>query len=155
MIAQALPHIVLRKAVAGDVDAIVAIEQEQFTNPWKRTSFTSELNHDIAFFYVALDGDTGNIAGYILFWVIGDTIELHNIAVSSLYKKRGVGKKMMLFMLEKAKQKKSSEIFLEVRASNTEAIQFYHAFNFQVVSTRKNYYALPTEDAVIYRLVLS
>lgn len=154
MTALCSPQVVIRKTVAPDIDAILKIEGEQFANPWKRKDFTPELNHDIAYFYVAEDQDTGAIAGYIIFWVIEEMIELHNIAVSGVYKKKGIGKKLMLFMLEKATQCDVKEIFLEVRKSNTEAILFYEAFHFELVSIRKSYYSEPTEDGMIYKRIM-
>jgi [ribosomal protein S18]-alanine N-acetyltransferase len=149
------PRVVIRKTVAQDIKTILEIEKEQFANPWKQKDFTPELNHDIAYFYVAEDGDTGVIAGYIIFWVIEDMIELHNIAVAARYKKKGIGKKLMLFLLETARQQAVKDVFLEVRQSNIEAIRFYEAFHFQFVSIRKNYYSEPTEDAVIYKFIVS
>ena len=137
-----------------DINGILEIENHQFTHPWQRKQFTPELTHDIAYFYVAQENTTGTLAGYIIFWVIQDMIELHNIAVSAQFKKKGIGKKLMHFMLETAQQQKVKEIFLEVRQSNTEAIPFYEAFHFSVVATRQNYYTEPTEDAIIYKLEL-
>jgi [ribosomal protein S18]-alanine N-acetyltransferase len=142
----------IRKTKAKDIPAIVAIENQQFPHPWKENQFTSELDHNIAFFYAAEDTVSLQIIGYIIFWVIEDMIELHNIAVSGEHKKKGIGKQLLLFMLEKATEKKVSEIFLEVRQSNSEAISFYEAFKFKKIAVRKQYYDNPCEDAAIFKL---
>jgi ribosomal-protein-alanine N-acetyltransferase len=141
-----------RKAKEKDIPAIKGIEDQQFLHPWKRNQFETELDHSIAFFYVAEEVSTGTIAGYIIFWLIEDTIELHNIAVSAQFKKKGIGKQLLGFMLEIAHQKNAREIFLEVRQSNREAIGFYEAFDFKQIAVRKDYYNNPREDAVIYKL---
>ena len=78
-------------------------------------------------------------------------MELHKIVVAENYKRKGIGNKLFLFMLEIAKQKKVKEIFLEVRKSNTEAIKFYESFHFELADIRKDYYRDPMEDALIYR----
>jgi len=45
------------------------------------------------------------------------------------------------------------DIFLEVRKSNTAAIEFYESFHFELVGIRKAYYQDPVEDALVYRSV--
>jgi len=142
----------IRKAEANDIDAIAGIEQQRFPHPWKKSYLMDELSHDISYFYVAEDVVDSQVAGYIIFWIIEDLLELHKIVSAENYKKKGIGKKLFLFMVEVARQKKVKEVFLEVRKSNTEAIQFYEAFHFRLTGTRKDYYQDPTEDALIYRL---
>jgi len=145
-----LPQINIRKAHPGDINSIITIENQQYTHPWKPHQFTSELNHDIAFFYVAEAPESGQIMGYIIFWVIEDTMELHNITTAPAFQGKKVGKHLLKLMLDTANKKQVKEIFLEVRASNTTAWHFYEAFGFERISIRKNYYSEPTEDAWIY-----
>jgi ribosomal-protein-alanine N-acetyltransferase len=148
------PTVRTRKARASDIEAIMDIEAEQFLHPWKKHYFISELTHDISYFYAAEDVRTGRVAGYIVFWIIEETLELHHIAVAGQYKKKGIGKQLFRFMLDTAEKQKVTEIFLEVRASNTEVITFYESFHFQRIAVRKNYYESPREDASIYKLEL-
>lgn len=147
-------NIHIRKARPGDIDAVYYIKQEQFSNPWKKKLFYDELNHDIAFFYVAEDTATGEIIGYIIFWIIQETLELHDIAVIEKYKKKGAGSQLMDFMLETARARQVEEMFLEVRQSNTVAIALYEKYNFKKINVRKNYYTEPVEDAAVYALFL-
>jgi ribosomal-protein-alanine N-acetyltransferase len=142
----------IRKAKTNDISALASIEHQQFPNPWKKSYLTDELAHDISYFYAAEDILTNQVAGYIIFWIIEDLLELHKIVTAENYKKKGIGKKLFLFMLEIAKQKKVKEIFLEVRKSNTEAIKFYESFHFELAGIREAYYHEPVEDALIYRL---
>jgi ribosomal-protein-alanine N-acetyltransferase len=48
-----------------------------------------------------------------------------------------------------AKQNGLSFISLEVRESNSPAISLYEKFGFLVEGKRKNFYSVPTEDALI------
>jgi ribosomal-protein-alanine N-acetyltransferase len=142
----------IRKAEANDISAIANIEQQRFPHPWKKSYLMDELSHDISYFYVAEDTVGSRVAGYIIFWIVEDLLELHKIVSAENYKRKGIGKKLFLFMVEIAKQKKVKEVFLEVRKSNTEAIKFYESFHFELAGTRKDYYQDPMEDALIYRL---
>jgi len=145
-------HIRIRKTKTDDITTIAGIEQQQFPNPWKKSYFTDELAHNISYFYAAEDILTNQLAGYIIFWIVEDLLELHKIVTAENYKRKGIGKKLFLFMLETAKQKKVKEIFLEVRKSNTAAIKFYESFHFELAGIREAYYHDPSEDALIYRL---
>jgi len=147
-------NILIRKARPGDIDAVYYIKKEQFSNPWKKQFFYDELDHDIAFFYVAEDTTSKEIIGYIIFWIIRETLELHDIAVIEKYKKKGAGSQMMEFMLETAGARQVEEMFLEVRQSNTAAIAFYEKYHFKKIDMRKDYYTEPVEDASVYALFL-
>lgn len=140
----------IRKARSGDIDPVFSIELEQFPHPWKKKFFSSELTHNISYFYVAEDTDSKEVAGYIIFWIIEETLELHDIAVKGTYKKKGIGARLMSFMFETADAGGVEEMFLEVRKSNKEAITFYEKFNFKQIDERKNYYSDPVEDALVY-----
>ena len=144
----------LRRAKIDDIEAINRIEQSQFLNPWKRHYFTAELSHDISYFYTTEDSDSRKIVGYIIFWLIEETIELHNIAVHRGFTRRGIASKMMDFLLETAARKRVEEIFLEVRKSNKAAEKFYEKYKFKKIDCRKNYFNSPREDALVYALYL-
>ena len=46
------------------------------------------------------------------------------------------------------------EVFLEVRKSNLEAINFYKKYNFKQIGVRKDYYKDPIENALVFGLYL-
>lgn len=148
-------RLLIRKAKSTDIGRIAGIEQQVYQHPWKKNYFIHELDHDISFFYVAQEEESGRVAGYIIFWVVEETMELHNIAVAPEFKKRGVGKQLMQFMMATAKERNVEEVFLEVRASNRRAIEVYEGFGFERISVRKNYYDEPKEDAVVYKLAVN
>ncbi|MCP5102606.1 MAG: ribosomal protein S18-alanine N-acetyltransferase [bacterium] len=145
----------IRKARKEDIEAIHAIKREQFPNPWKKEFFIDELTHNISNFYAAEENGSAEIAGYIIFWIIEETLELHDIAVKETYKRKGVGARLLDFMFETAGARDVEEMFLEVRASNGAAITFYEKYNFKQISVRKNYYKDPLEDALVYCLKLT
>lgn len=149
-----LPGFVIRKACPADIDAIFAIEISQFTHPRAKKLLEDELTHNLTRFYVAENSQNNEIAGFILFWIIQETVELHDIAVRESDKHKGLGSGLMDFMLAEATQCGAEEIYLEVRASNVVAAALYEKYNFFQVGERKNYYVQPVEDALIYKLDL-
>jgi ribosomal-protein-alanine N-acetyltransferase len=55
----------------------------------------------------------------------------------------------MQSFLQTALSRSVQTVWLEVRASNAAAIEFYNSFGFSQVSRRKNFYAAPVEDALV------
>ncbi len=143
--------IVVRKASSDDIPRVFEIEIEVTPNPWKEHYFAAEIGNPLSFFYVAEERETNDIAGYIVFWLIDDLMELHNIAVASQFQRKGVANALMEFMIQVASECDIQEIFLEVRASNAPAIFLYEKFGFIFNGVRKNYYSKPREDALLYR----
>lgn len=82
------------------------------------------------------------ILGYICFSEVLGEGEILYIAVLPEHRREGIGKAL-------ADAVKLSPLFLEVRQSNENAIRFYTSLGFREVSTRKNYYHNPTEDAIV------
>jgi ribosomal-protein-alanine N-acetyltransferase len=141
-----------RKATPSDIPAVFQIQVEEIQNPCEIAQLTHEFSLDISCFYVAEAVDSREIAGFIIFWVLGDTIELHDIAVKRAYKRLGIGGKLLDCLMQTADRRQVKEIFLEVRESNQGAIHFYEKHDFKKISTRKSYYSHPVEDAFIYAL---
>jgi ribosomal-protein-alanine N-acetyltransferase len=65
-----------------------------------------------------------------------------------------VGRLLFAALVEKLKQERAEEIFLEVRASNGPALGFYRSLGFRETGRRPRYYADPVEDALLLALRL-
>jgi ribosomal-protein-alanine acetyltransferase len=95
----------------------------------------------------------GEVVGYLVAWIVGDSCELNRIAVAPCMRSRGVGKRLLYELINYCKNRNVKEIFLEVRESNQEAISLYESHGFEKVSERRGYYTI--ENALIYRLNLA
>jgi ribosomal-protein-alanine N-acetyltransferase len=73
-----------------------------------------------------------------------------------LYRCRGVGKRLLGYMIERGTASGMSEAFLEVRPSNTSAIRLYQSVGFEQVGVRRGYYQAVggREDAAVLKLAL-
>ena len=85
----------------------------------------------------------GEVVGLISYSLIYDRIELEYIWVKDSYRNRGLASKMMDKMFEE----NVKNITLEVRISNSSAINLYKKYGFVVASLRHNYYG--DEDAYL------
>jgi [ribosomal protein S18]-alanine N-acetyltransferase len=132
-----------------DLDAIVALETESFTNPWSRETLEWELrNSDVTRIYV-LRLDEGPIAAFCVCWIIFNELHINTIAVAPAERRRGLATALMKHVMAEAAARHATRATLEVRASNTTALKLYEGLGFRVTARRPRYYTLPEEDALI------
>ena len=143
-----------RKAQPEDIEELCRLEEICFpTEPWSRQMFAEELANDLALFVVAeeTDGDPagsgsgscrrGKIAGYLIAWVIAPVeCQIGSIAVLPEYRRRGVASELLGILTEVCSRTGTGEIYLEVRVSNTPAIELYRRFGFETDGRREKYY---------------
>jgi len=136
-------------SIPDEIDAILAIEQASFTNPWTREMYVAELkNQGVSFFYLARDKGRQSV-GFCSFWRVVDELHINNLAVVPEYRRQGVATALLRRVLEDAARFDIRRTMLEVRRSNTAARQLYERFGFVVAGTRSNYYTNPIEDALV------
>jgi len=69
-----------------------------------------------------------------------DSADILNIGIDPDFKRHGHGTALLNHLIEELRKRHIGEIFLEVRAGNKSAIQFYKRQGFEEISVRKNYY---------------
>ena len=79
--------------------------------------------------------------------VIYDRMELDDILVKEEYRNKGIGNKLMSYLVSVAINEKVVNITLEVRKSNEIARNMYKKFGFREVALRKFNYG--DEDAIL------
>jgi [ribosomal protein S18]-alanine N-acetyltransferase len=77
-----------------------------------------------------------------------------SVAVFDRHRGKGIGKALMLEAINGVLSRKSDEIYLEVRVSNTQAIRMYQRLGFQIKSRLRSYYR-DGEDAYLMALEFS
>jgi ribosomal-protein-alanine N-acetyltransferase len=136
----------------ADVPAVHRIERLSYSVPWSEPTFRGLLQRaDAELLVVELDGQ---LAGYAVFWQVLDQGELGNVAVDPVHRRRGLARRLVAAVMERAGERGVRELFLEVRPSNTGARQLYESLGFARVGQRRNYYQEPVEDAVVMRVFL-
>ena len=133
----------------AQVPQIAALERVCFSDPCSEKSIFSELENPLSCWLVAMDGE--RLAGYVgSQTVLGET-DMMNLAVDPDYRRKGLGKELILSLIEALRQRESRCLTLEVRDSNAPARALYEGLGFQEIGRRKNYYRNPKEDALIYK----
>ena len=137
-----------------DLDGVIEVEHESFTNPWTRDMYTWDLqNRDQCHIYV-LRTAQHSVAGFCAFWLVVDEIHINNVALRPALRGQGLGTALMQHVFAEARRLGARRVTLEVRASNAGARRLYERLGFYVAGTRRNYYTNPVEDALILWLDL-
>ena len=122
-----------------DLDQVLEIENESFSNPWSRKNCLSEIaNNDLSEIYV--DIVDGEIVAYGDLWYMFENCDLTKIAVRKAQRHKGYGRKMMKHLISAARRRGCEFMHLEVNVNNKEALSLYEKDGFEVVRTRKRYY---------------
>lgn len=129
------------------LDAAAALEVQCFSQPWSRRVLETELLNPNAYFVAALDGEA--FLGYAGMHRVLDEGYVANIAVSGECRRRGVATGLLDGLLAFSQAQKLSFLTLEVREHNLPAIAFYTKSGFGEVGRRRDFYANPTEDAIL------
>jgi ribosomal-protein-alanine N-acetyltransferase len=142
----------LRAARVSDVDAVLAIEQASFGDPWSRSAFVELLDDPRVCFLIADRG--GAVQGYVVAWFVLDEGEIGNLAVAYDARRQGAGALLLDGAMRAARDADVQALYLEVRDSNVAARALYASRGFVEVGRRRDYYRRPREDALVLRLPL-
>ena len=91
--------------------------------------------------------ENNNVVGKMKYSIIYDRMELDDILVLEEYRNKGIGNKLMSYLISIAINEKVVNITLEVRISNEIARNMYKKFGFREVALRKFYYG--DEDGIL------
>lgn len=152
LLVQTMADLVFRRAGVDDATLLARLESENFSDPWDSSAFERVLVNPAVHFIIAeKDGVPVAFGGMT---VVVDECDIINLAVSKDLRRQGIGRILVGRMLEICKDLGVVTVFLEHRESNAGAAALYENFGFVPYGTRKNYYTLPVEDAVLRRLTL-
>jgi len=90
-----------------------------------------------------------DIIGFAGFWIMADEAHIINLAVRERHRHRGIGELLLIATIDLASQLNARIITLEVRASNTAAVNLYGKYGFIQVGLRRAYYVDNKEDAIL------
>src|ERR1700687_3283160 len=134
------------------LDTVVAIEPADGDVRWTRAQFEKELGGEFKRFFLAVEPP--EILGYGGYWKADSEAQITNVVVRKESRCKGVGRRLVEFLLDCARGEMCKTCALEVRKSNVHAQSLYNALGFEVKGTRPKIYQNPEEDAVLMEKTL-
>lgn len=77
--------------------------------------------------------------------------DIQTIAVAPEARGLGLGRALMLVLLQRAEERRAERLFLEVRADNEIAKALYVSLGFEEIAVRPHYYQPEGIDAIVMR----
>jgi [ribosomal protein S18]-alanine N-acetyltransferase len=150
----------LRPMELTDLPEVEAIERQSFTNPWPMSAYAHEIRGNGQAQYLVAwlhaPGTPGNgagrpprLVGYGGIWMQYDEAHISTVAVDPMCRRRGVGERILVGLIDLAGAGRAVEVTLEVRVSNVAARTLYEKYGFTVRGERRRYYSDNGEDALI------
>ena len=140
----------LRTLSPADAAVMESMEQDLFgSDAWSRTIIEDELAHPFSYYRGIDDGELVAYAGLRAAPVDAGQGDIQTIAVSQSHQGRGLGRALLVDLMDEAQRRGVRELFLEVRADNEPAIVLYQSLGFREIDRRAGYYQPDGVDAIV------
>lgn len=137
----------IRDGSIKDLASISSIELVCFKKPWTEKELTYELTENPVSHYLVCEDDSGQIVGFIDFWITFDSATIAQIAVLPECRRLGIAHSLLLEALKDCYAKNVIYMTLEVRAGNIAARNLYKKCEFKEITVKPHYYD-DGEDAI-------
>ena len=134
---------------AGDLDAVLSIEQISHAHPWTRGNFSDSLAAGHWAYCIRPEASDINLGSYLdpqVLWAYCvlypavDELHLLNITVAPKLRRLGIAARILKAIEGIAASRQMPRIILEVRPSNIPAISLYQSLGYETIGVRKGYY---------------
>ncbi|MBD3893527.1 MAG: ribosomal-protein-alanine N-acetyltransferase [Hydrogenophaga sp.] len=153
----------------ADLDAVLALEQAAHAAPWSRLNFRDSLlhGHPTLLLLEAAGPGAGSqhaaatdaaLLAFLVAMPGVDEVHVLNLAVAPAHQRQGWARLLLDLLARWAQGQRAQWLWLEVRQSNTAALQLYQRCGFAPLGRRRGYYPLgpnQREDAVLMGLNLN
>lgn len=135
----------VRPMTGADLPQVAALEAGLQPRPWSEQVFRDELDMRNRTYLVAA-GPNG-IVGFAGLMVVDDEAHVTNLLVAEDSRRRGLGRQLMVALIEIAVSQDARHLTLEVRSTNEAARALYARLGLAPVGIRPRYYG--DDDALI------
>lgn len=132
--------ITIEEAKTEYLNRLLEIEADSFDEesyPLSKRAFRYHLKKGDRIFVARVDQ---KISAYVLIFRYACSFRVYSIATSKECRGKGLAKKLLAFVLEKAKTEHKKYVSLEVAESNTKAKKIYEGFGFRKRKVLTAYY---------------
>lgn len=129
---------IIRPAADRDIEEIYNIELKSFDKPFTLENLKHEFSVRFSdFFVVEIEN---KVTAYAIVWKVHDEIHLNKIAVSEEYRKTGIGREVVDYIIRNVNPGYAKVILIEVRERDTGTRSFYKKLKFTETGFRRDYY---------------
>ncbi len=143
----------IRPMCESDLDQVIRIERQIFLFPWSLANFADSLN---AGYLCRVMEENLTILGYSILMIGPDESHILTLGINPDWQRRGLGEKMLHYLIDLSAEHGAKSVLLDVRESNQGAARLYRQLGFEQIGRRKGYYPAMCgrEDALVMQLRL-
>lgn len=127
----------LRPMLEHDVTKVMETERLAYEFPWTEGIFRDCLRVGYVCRVMEL---SRRLVGHGIMSIAAGECHLLNICIHPQYQRRGLGRRLVMHLLELARHREVRMAMLEVRQSHQHAYRLYTSLGFDEVGLRRNYY---------------
>lgn len=145
----------IREMREEDLEQVICIEHEIFLFPWSIGNFSDSIKSGYHCRVLVQPG-TDVVMGYGILMIGPDEAHVLTLGIGFSWQNQGLGRKMLLHLIELSRKYQAKFVLLDVRESNIGAANLYRRLGFQQIAVRKGYYPAmcEREDALVMKLEL-
>ena len=140
---------------AEDPTSLAELDKNCFKKAWREESFIKLMNHS---WFRAWTWHTEANSKALAFLIVEDQPDLFSIlrvGVVPDHQRQGIGREMMDFLIQLARNEQVPKILLEVHEFNLAAQHLYFASGFRQIHLKKGYYHDPPGNALVLSKAIS
>jgi len=143
------PLLTLRAMSRDDLPRLMVLENRNYEFPWTEGVFADCFRVGYCCWGFEREDE---LVGYAVMSSAAGEAHILNITIHKSYRGQGLAKRLMQRMQTLASEQGADMLFLEVRATNTAAVNLYGALGFNEIGYRRGYYpaAKGREDAILF-----
>lgn len=145
----------IREMRPDDLEQVICIEHEIFLFPWSIINFSDSIK---AGYHcrVLVQPNSDLVMGYGILMIGPGEAHVLTLGIGIAWQSQGLGGKMLRHLIELSRKNQAEFVLLDVRESNTGAINLYQRLGFRKIAVRKGYYPAMCgrEDALVMKLEL-
>lgn len=145
----------IRCGTPEDIPAILELEkQAPELAHWSEQAYRAAFEPGAPDRLVLVGEIDEGLCAFLIARFTATECELENIVVAPESRRRGIASQLLESLVRNVRGRGAEKILLEVRESNAAARSLYRKLGFKETGRRKIYYNDPTEDAILYTLIL-
>lgn len=127
----------LRPMSTAELPAVLRLERQSYPTPWAACFFRRLLRRRASCWVFE---ENGVIVGYGIMLCVREWAHIMNLCVSARFRRRGLGRRMLIHLMSVAHSRGAKRAWLEVHPTNRGAIALYRSLGFSIRTRRKDYY---------------
>ena len=132
-----------------DPTNLAELDKSCFKKAWREKSFSKLMNYQWFRAWTWHAEATSKALAFLIIEDQSDLFSILRVGVMPEYQRQGIGREMMDFLIQLARNEQVPKILLEVHEFNLAAQHLYFASGFCQINLKKGYYRDPPGNALV------